>query len=126
MKTKIFKNLKDYETWTESYDNCYEYEEFPVVINNGNKIMMDMFTDCKSWKTALRRFGKQFGDIIGEDIIKEWIDAMRECCEDGYFNDTTGWRPEWNGTYSWQVEEIDENKWYIFLNISGVYADYEN
>ena len=29
------------------------------------------------------------------------------------------------GTYSWGVEEVDEGRWYIFLNISGIYAGVE-
>ena len=30
-----------------------------------------------------------------------------------------------NGTYSWGVEETSEGYWYLFLNISGIYAGRE-
>lgn len=137
MKTKLFTSMVEYENWTELFENCSDYEEIPSAIDDGFKIMMDMFTECKSWKVALRRFGKQFADVDASAGIKDWVEGMRESCENGYFKDTDGWKPGWNctpeeyneyvkgGTYSWAVEEIDEGRWYIFLNISGVYAGRE-
>lgn len=59
---------------------------------------------------------------------------MVESCENGFFEDTTGWKPAWSndleeikaqskkGTYSWGVEEIYDGYWYLFLNISGIWA----
>ena len=131
----IFKSYDEYDAWTEQFENCSDYEGIPTAIDDGWKIATDMFTACKSYKTALRRFKKQFSAINPE--IEGWVDCMRECCESGYFQDTTGWRPAWTsdpaavreaaqgGTYSWGVEETMEGYWYVFLNISGIYAGRE-
>lgn len=131
--TLVFNSLDAYETWIEQFENCSDYEEIPVAIDDGWKIAVDLFTDCKSWKTALRRFEKAFGDY-SEDI-KGWIECMRESVESGYTSDSL--KPGWNateeerqdlykkGSYSWGVEEQDDGYWYIFLNISGVYASRE-
>lgn len=102
------------------------------MIDDGWKISADMFTACKSWKTALRRFEKVFAAVNSE--VVGWIECIRESCESGCFEDKTGWRPAWTsnpeevkefakgGTYSYGVEETMEGYWYIFLNISGCYA----
>lgn len=134
-KTMIFKSYEEYERWTEQFEDCSEYQEIPSVIDDGWKISADMFTECKSWKTALRRFSKAFADVNGE--IPGWIECMKESCENRYFEDTTGWKPAWTndpkevaefakaGIYSFGVEETMEGYWYIYLNISGSYAGYE-
>lgn len=132
---KKFSSYAEYESWTDTFENPSDYEEIPVAIDDGWKISIDMFTACKSYKTALRRFEKTFREIGGD--IAGWVECMRESCEGGCFKDTTGWRPAWsndpeeikahskNGTYSWGVEETSEGYWYLFLNISGVYAGRE-
>lgn len=129
---KIFKSFEEYESWIETFEDCSDYQEIPTAIDDGWKIAVDMFTTCKSWKVALRRFGKAFASV--SDEISAWVDCMRESCEMGYFSDLTGGRPAWandpeevkqfikGGTYSWAVEETMEGYWYIYLNISGVYA----
>ena len=75
--TKRFESFADYEDWTQQFDGSFEFEEFPVVIDDGWKISADMSTECKSWKTALKRFAKAF-DGISE--ITDWIDCIRETC----------------------------------------------
>lgn len=134
MKMKKFASQVEYEAWIETFEECSEYQDIPVLIDEGWKISADMFTECKSYKTALRRFEKTFSSV---PEIAEWIEGIRESCENGCFEDTTGWKPAWtndpeeikefakSGTYSWGVEETSEGCWYIFLNISGKYADCE-
>lgn len=129
---KKFRTYEDYERWTEKFENTSDYEDIPVAIDDGFKISIDMFTDCKSYKTALRRFEKTFREVSGE--ISVWIECMMESCENGCFEDTTGWKPAWSndpeeikahskkGAYSWGVEETSDGYWYLFLNISGIYA----
>ena len=132
-KMKKFASYVQYEDWTDGFENPSEYEKIPVAIDDGWSISIDMVTACKSYKTALRRFEKTFSGLDKE--IAPWIENMRLCCEGGgCFVDTTGWRPAWtndpveikehakNGTYSWGVEESTEGYWYVFLNISGIYA----
>ena len=130
MKTKIFNNFESYEAWTEQFDDC-EYCYTPCLIDDGWKISMDMFTDCKTWKTALNRFKKAFGDY-NEDV-KAWIDGIYESYESGYSHDECYYSTheldkelcEKYGSYGWGIEEVDDGRWYIFLNISGEYAGYK-
>lgn len=131
--TLVFNSYEAYENWTEQFDGCYEYEEIPTAIDDGWRISADLFTDCKSWKTAIRRFEKAFVDVNPE--IRTWIEGIRESAESGYFKEAV--EPAWNATpeerkeffkggmYSWGIEEVDEGRWYIFLNISGIYAGRE-
>lgn len=118
---KMFESYDEYSAWTEQFSNCSDYEGIPVVIDDGNKVAMDMFTECKSFKTALRRFLKIFGGVNGE--VKDWVAGMRESCENGYFHEASGNRG--TNAYSWGVEQPMEGYWYVFLNISGIYAGRE-
>ena len=122
MTTLVFKDYEAYETWTEQFENCSDYEQIPTVIDDGWKVAADMFTECKSFKTALRRFEKQFGEVNSE--IKAWVEGMRETCEAGMFSEKENSYPQ-GGAYSWGVEEVQDGYWYIFLNISGIYAGRE-
>lgn len=132
---KMFKSFGEYENWTETFENASDYQEIPCAIDDGWKVSVDMFTVCKSYKTALRRFEKAFKEV--NDKISGWVEGMRDSCENGCFQDVTGWKPAWtteeteirefakSGVYSWGVEETTEGYWYIYLNISGVYAGRE-
>lgn len=128
----IFKSFEEYESWTETFENASDYQEIPTLIDDGWKISVDMFTACKSWKTAVRRFAKVFSGY-NEDVAC-FIEGMKESAENGCFSDCTGCMPAWNytqeekkeyqknGTYSWGIEETADGYWYMFLNISGMYA----
>ena len=136
MRTTLwFDSFEEYEKWTEQFENSSDYEGLPTVIDDGWKVAADMFTECKGWKTALRRIEKAFADVYKE--VPAWVECIRESCENGCFEDTTCWMPEWtrwtrdpetirelakDGTYSYGVEEVMEGYWYVFLNISGCYA----
>mgnify|MGYP002623456681 CR=1 FL=1 len=122
MTTLVFNSMDAYEAWTEKFENASDYEMIPTAIDDGWKVAVDMFTECKSYKTALRRFEKAFENVNSE--INEWFECMRECCESGYFKEIENSYPE-GGTYSWGVEETMEGYWYIYLNISGSYAGRE-
>ncbi|MDO4649364.1 MAG: hypothetical protein Q4B26_12010 [Eubacteriales bacterium] len=127
---KKFKNWKDYERWTNKFENCSEYDHIPTIIDDGFKIAADFETECKNWKTAVRRFEKTFKSV---PELEEWFECIRESCENGFFKDITGWQPcgmslqeiresaRTNGAYSWGVEEVSEGCWYIFINVSGCY-----
>lgn len=129
---KKFERYEEYESWTEQFENTSDYQGYPVLIDDGWKIAADMFAECKSWKTALRRFSKEFS-VIPE--ISEWLEGIKESCENGCFESVNGWHPAWtnnpeevkkiaeNGIYSYGIEEVSEGYWYIFLNISGSYAN---
>lgn len=133
-KTKRFSCYDDFETWAEKFDDCTKYQFTPVVIDDGWKITADMFTECKSWKTALNRFEKACMDENGELAV--WFETMRECAENGEFSGRL--LPAWSATeeekkdffkggiYAWNIESHDDDYWYIDLVVSGVYAGYGN
>lgn len=123
-KAKIFHNFSEYENWTKKFNDCYEYENIPVIIdeklpNNQTKISCDMFAQCKSYKTALRHFEKAFADY--KEGIADWVNTMKESCENGYFKmkDKSG---EYD-FYSYEIEQPSENVFYISLIIAGIYTE---
>ena len=118
MKMKKFGSFDEYIEWTEQFDNCSDYEAIPTAIDDGKKISMDMFVECKSFKTAIRRFERAFAEFGAE--MDGWIDSMRESCENGCFKDS--YREDSANAYSWGVEEPMDGYWYVFLSISGVHA----
>lgn len=118
MEMKKFDSFDEYVEWTEQFDSCSDYETIPVAIDDGKKISMDIFTECKSFKTAIRRFEKAFSEFKAE--MDGWIDCMKESCENGYFKDS--YCEDSVNNYSWGVEETMDGYWYVFLNISGIHA----
>lgn len=130
-KTLVFRNFEAFENWILQFENCYEWEQIPTAIDDGFKISMDLFTECKSWKTVLRRFEKAFGQISSE--VHTWVEGIQESCENGFFSDAVPYSAWTNdseevkeflkrGAYSWALEEVREGYWYVYLNISGIYA----
>lgn len=116
MTTRFFNSFDEFD---ES-GTAGNYEEVTVIRENG-WIKTDVMTECKSWKTALRRFFKALADV---PEISCWYEAMRESAENGYFkqNDFTlgfGERNEFP-SYAFEIEALDENLWYIFLNTNQI------
>lgn len=109
-KTRIFRNFEEYEAWTEQFDGAGEWEEIPTAIDDGQSINCDCFTECKSHKTALRRFGKQFGDIFPG--IRGWAESMQEAYENGCSH-----MCDEDACYSYGIEETMDGYWYIYLNV---------
>ena len=120
MKMKRY-DFTSFEQFEQS-GTAGEYEALTVIDENG-WLKSDIMTECKSWKTALRRFFK----MLGEDSrLDGWYECMREGAENGCFklNDFTmgnGSRNEFPG-YAYEIEEVDEGVWYIFLNVK--YTEY--
>lgn len=117
MKTKTFKSYNEYEAWAENFENGAEYEEIPTYIEDGDRISADMIVECKKATTAVKKFVKQFEKFA---LVKEWaMDSMMECVNDGTFKDTYS---DDGNMYSWEIEEIDEGIFYIYIVLKGVYA----
>lgn len=128
MKTMTFNSQADYEAWADTFETPSEYSRIPVLIDDGFTVSADMETECKSWKTAVRRFAKAFCNISAFD---GWIgEDMLENGESGIFQDMSKYygTPEEiaefrkNGQYSWGIEEVSDGVWYIYVNVSSVYA----
>lgn len=108
-------------------DNYASFDEFSAsgtagnwntitVIREDGWIKSDLMTECKSYKTALRRFFDNLKDV---PEVAEWRDCITESCECGCFE---GNEPQ---SYAWAVEEINEGEWYIFLNTRTEQTDNE-
>lgn len=111
-------DFNSFEEFSEA-EVSNEWEALTVVTENG-WIKADLMTECKSWKTALRRFFKAL-DPDNSDVLSGWYECMKESAESGYFklNDSRmadGSRNQCM-TYAWEIEEMNDGEWYIFLNI---------
>ena len=129
MKAKKFTSYNEYEAWTDTFENVSEYQMIPTIVDDGWKVSMDFFVDCKSAKTAIRRFVRTFFENFPD--VKDWGEWMLESIESGYWHDDSrGYQNAEEerkiatsfGAFSWSVEEPMEGEWYIFLNVSGEYA----
>lgn len=83
-----------------------------------NQISADLITECKSWKTAVKRFFKAIGNDARFD---GWEDSITESCENGYFSDReTYWEygkgSVYAGGYHWEVEDND-GSFYVELTV---------
>lgn len=112
-------DFNSFEEFSES-GTAGEYEVLTVVTENG-WIKSDLLTECKSWKTALRRFFKLLDPDNSNPAFDGWYECMRESAEGGLFKMNDSMMA--NGTrnpfpcYAYEIEAIDENIWYIFLNV---------
>lgn len=129
MKVKKFISYREYENWADTFDNASDYQMIPTIIDDGWKISMDLFSECKSAKTAIRRFVRTFSENFPN--VKDWGEGMMESIESGYWHDDShGYKSAEEerkiaktfGAFSWGIEETMEGEWYIFLNVSGEYA----
>ena len=115
MKTFYFDNFDDFE---ES-GVAGEYEVTAIVKKDHcNNLCADLMTECKSWKTAIRRFFKSLTDY---PEFNGWQVGILESCENGYFSDKEiyfegGKSVYCKGGYFWEVENYDDC-WYICLNV---------
>lgn len=111
----------DFNSFDEFYDAeiAGEWEALTVVTENG-WTKADLMTECKSWKTALRRFFKTLDPDSAEEF-DGWFECMRESAENGCFkmNDSRMADGSRNPhmSYAWEIEEMNDGEWYIFLNI---------
>lgn len=109
MKVKEFKSFDDYENYVES--DSYN-ELVPTIIIDENYCAIDFTTYCKSWKTAIRRAMKIF--IKYEDVVN-WLDGMKESCENNCFTDCSVYDGKYTGDYTFGVEEVSDGVFYIYL-----------
>jgi hypothetical protein len=115
MKMKRY-DFTSFEQFEQS-GTAGEYEVVTVIDEYG-WMKSDIITECRSWKIALRRFF----EALGEDSrLEGWYESMREGAENGYaqLNDFTLGNGNRNDcpSYAYEIEEIQDGVWYIFLNI---------
>lgn len=109
MEVKEFKSFDEYGNYVES--DSYN-ELVPTIIIDENYCAIDFTTHCKSWKTAIRRAMKIF--IKYEDVYN-WLVGMKEFCENNCFIDRSVYDGKYTGDYTFGVEEVSDEVFYIYL-----------
>ncbi len=115
IRVRSFTSQDDFENFIDDV-NENKWETVTIVRENDN-IACDIFTDCKSYKTAIKRFFKALSEAVPELDCKSECEGMLESCENGYFNSNNG------STWFWGVESIDECGWCVFLNVKKSYLE---
>ena len=90
----------------------------------GTSFSTQMETSCKRATTAVQRFFSAI-DPNKYPAIASWKDSMLESVRNGYFDDKDMYNGMYTGQYSWGVETIDEDRYYVFLNLLDVAKDKE-
>ena len=90
----------------------------------GTSFSTQMETSCKRATTAVQRFFSAI-DPNKYPAIASWKDSMLEFVRNGYFDDKDMYNGMYTGQYSWGVETIDEDRYYVFLNFLDVAKDKE-
>lgn len=104
------------EKWISQEIDLDEY--YPIdtalVVFRRNVICADMHTQCKTAKTVVKRFFQQLNALcngyekfesIAQSAIKGWDGK-------GYLKED-----ERSEGYVWSIENLEDDEWYIFLNI---------
>ena len=98
----------------------------------GTSFSTQMETSCKRATTAVQRFFSAI-DPNKYPAIASWKDSMLESVRSemanilqyGYFSEKEMYNGMYTGQYSWGVEAIDEDRYYVFLNFLDVAKDKE-
>lgn len=113
---KMKRTFKSFDEYSEYYDN-HEHKVNDVdVVENELTVCADGEFECKSWKTAIRRFFKALADNV---LFDGWKECLEECVDNGTWKER---EEHYNGEYiiggwHWGVESIDESHWYIELTV---------
>ena len=116
---RYFENQDEYDVF---YDTHEHFGYRTDIVENKNDVSADATYECKSWKTAVKRF---FAAISIDRRFDGWDEeCFIEAIGNGHWNDkSTVWndetgRCEYTGDYAWGVEELDDGLWYIFLKVA--------
>ena len=123
----------EYDEYTEKYeaehDGEREYLEDTVDIIRdasqfGTRFAADMQTSCKKAATAVKRF---FSAIDPEKYpaLASWKDGILEAIQSGTFSERETYNGMFTNGYSWGVEALDDDRFYVYLNLLDVAKDKE-
>lgn len=123
----------EYDEYTEKYeaehDGEREYLEDTVDLIHdasqfGTKFAADMQTSCKKAATAVKRF---FSAIDPEKYpaLASWKDGILEAVQSGTFSERETYNGMFTNGYSWGVEALDDDRFYVYLNLLDVAKDKE-
>lgn len=128
-----FSSLAEYDAMQEKYQanngGSIEYlEETVDIIRNasrfGTQFQTDLTTSCKKAKTAVERLFSAF-DPDKYPALSGWKEGILESISNGYFSDREMSNGIVTGGYSWGVEALDEDRFYVYLNLLDVAKDKE-
>lgn len=128
-----FSSSAEYDAMQEKYQaengGIAEYPEETVdIIRNasrfGTQFQTDLTTSCKKAKTAVERLFSAF-DPDKYPALSGWKEGILESISNGYFSDKEMYNGMLTGGYSWRVEALDEDRFYVYLNLLDVAKDKE-
>ena len=128
-----FSSSAEYDAMQEEYrannGGIAEYPEETVdIIRNasrfGTQFQTDLTTSCKKAKTAVERLFSAF-DPDKYPALSGWKEGILESISNGYFSDKEMYNGMLTGGYSWRVEALDEDRFYVYLNLLDVAKDKE-
>lgn len=128
-----FSSQAEYDEMQEKYQaengGVAEYPEETVdIIRNasrfGTQFQTDLTTSCKKAKTAVERLFSAF-DPDKYPALSGWKEGILESISNGYFSDKEMYNGMLTGGYSWRVEALDEDRFYVYLNLLDVAKDKE-
>lgn len=132
MKLYEIKNYTP-EEWDSYCDQQYDNGESPeeneiTIVWHDGKACLDIQATGKRLVPILRKVEKALTEagLAGQDGIfagwfGAWADSLTDSSEKRYFIWAyDGKRDMENGiwSYSWGIEQLDDNLWYIFLNLA--------
>lgn len=106
MKIRFFDSFAEFDM----SGTAGNYEEVTVIREN-SWVKCDLMTECKSYKTALRRF---FKALVNVPEVSGWYEDMKNAVDGGCFKAQDIYHSD--PGYFWAVEDHD-GAWYIFLNV---------
>lgn len=117
MKVVEFASFEEFEK--SKIPGRHEVVALVHRVCQGNKqVSADLITDCKNWKTAVKRF---FNALGNDERFDYWKECIIDSCENGYFSDketywVDGKGSVYDGGYHWAVEDND-GSFYIELTV---------
>ena len=125
---------EEYDTHIERYEkehggDAEAVENTVDIIRNasrfGTQFAADMTTSCKKAETAVKRL---FSVIDPEKYpaLASWKEAILEPVQNGYFSQAETYNGMYLGGYSWGVEALDEDRFYVYINLLDIAKDKES
>lgn len=123
---------EEYDEYQEQYENEHDdyedlYDTVDVIRSAskfGTQFETQMFTSCKRATTAVNRFFSAF-DLDKYPQIVGWKEGILEAIQSGVFSESETYKGMHTGSYTWGVEELDDERFYVFLNLLDVAKDKE-
>jgi hypothetical protein len=117
------KKFKDYDEFEKYYDDRECPNDVITMIESDTRINVDLNTVCKFKKTAIKRFFKAVKDYPDLMEWDGWINIDNnedENIKDEVYNYMTKTN-DFTGNYAIGVEYLQDNSWYIFMNVAKEY-----